>query len=135
MTNSEKPEARDEIQLGDLFRPLLQYRRLIWQGTLVVTATVALLGGLYMVFQPRSWTATVGFRPVFEGADSGEYPNGLPFAATDVTDASIVSAVFTKNELQSYWKSTWGGDNRYRVNTTWCSCGLRRVPLCPTRWY
>ena len=102
MTNPEKPEANGEIQLGDLFRPLLQYRRLIWQGTLAVTAAAALMGAFYLVFQPRAWTATLGFRPVFEGADDGMYPNGIPFAATDVTDASIVSAAFAKNELQSY---------------------------------
>ena len=38
MANSEGHDPNDEILLGDLFRPLIQYRRLIWQGTVGATA-------------------------------------------------------------------------------------------------
>ncbi len=102
MTNSEGHDPNDEILLGDLFRPLIQYRRLIWQGAFGATVIAALLGGLYLALQPTAWSATLGFRPVFEGADDGEYPNGLPFSSADITASSVVAQVFTKNSLQTY---------------------------------
>ena len=101
MTNSEGHDPNDEILLGDLFRPLIQYRRLIWQGTIAATVMAALLGGLYFALQPNAWSATLGFRPVFEGADDGKYPNGLAFASTDITASSVIAQVFTKNSLQT----------------------------------
>ena len=85
MTNPEGHDPNDEILLGDLFRPLIQYRRLIWQGAFGATVIAALLGGLYLAFQPTAWSATLGFRPVFDGADAGKYPNDLPFSSADIT--------------------------------------------------
>ena len=102
MTNPEGLDPNDEILLGDLFRPLVQYRRLIWQGAFGATVIAALLGGLYLAFQPTAWSATLGFRPVFDGADAGKYPNDLPFSSADITASSVVAQVFTKNSLQTY---------------------------------
>jgi hypothetical protein len=101
-TNPENQDQRDEILLGDLFRPLIQYRRLIWQGTIGAVAIAFLLGALYFFLQPSAWSAGIGFRPVFEGADAGRYPNGLPFAPTDIADASVVAQVFARNGLEQY---------------------------------
>ena len=102
MSNSEGHDPNDEILLGDLFRPLIQYRRLIWQGAFGATVIAALLGGLYLAFQPTAWSAALGFRPVFAGADDGKYPNGLAFSSADITASSVVDQVFTKNSLQTY---------------------------------
>lgn len=102
MTNPENQDQNDEILLGDLFRPLIQYRRLIWQGTIGATVIALLLGALYFFLQPSAWSAGIGFRPVFEGADSGRYPNGLLFSASDIADASVVAQVFAKNGLEQY---------------------------------
>ncbi len=102
MTNTEKQDPNDEIMLGDLFRPLIQYWRLIWQGSIAATVFALLLGALYFVFQPSAWSATISIRPVFEGADDGKYPNGLPFAPSDITDASVVAQVFARNSLEQY---------------------------------
>ena len=102
MTNSEGHDPNDEILLGHLFRPLIQYRRLIWQGAFGATVIAALLGGLYLALQPTAWSATLGFRPMFDGADAGRYPNGLPFSSADITANSVVDQVFTKNSLQTY---------------------------------
>ena len=102
MTNPEGLDPNDEILLGDLFRPLIQYRRLIWQGTLGATVIALLLGALFLVLQPSAWSAGIGFRPVFKGADGGKYPNDLPFAPSDINDASVVAQVFAKNGLEQY---------------------------------
>ena len=100
--NPENNDTTNEVLLGDLFRPLIQYRRLIWQGAFGATVIAALLGGLYLALQPTAWSATLGFRPVFEGANDGKYPNGLPFSSADITASSVVAQVFTKNSLQTY---------------------------------
>jgi len=102
MENSEKRAREGEVLFGDLFRPLIVYARLIWQVSLVVTVVTALLGALYLTVQPTAWSATIGFRPVFDGADIGKYPNGLPFAASDITQASVIGEVFAKNDLKAH---------------------------------
>lgn len=101
MSNPENDRS-DEILLGDLFRPLVLYRRLIWRGTLAATVIATLLGGLYLVFQPTTWSAAIGFRPLFDGADDGRYPNDLPFSSADITAASVVDHVFASNNLQTH---------------------------------
>ena len=102
MTRPEQDETNDEFVLGDVFKPLVKYRRVIWLGTLGVTLLAMIVGGLYYFLQPVRWTASVGFRPVFTGADVGEYPNKLPFASTDITDPTVIGQIFEKNHLQDY---------------------------------
>ncbi len=100
--SSENGDTAKDVLLGDLFRPLVQYRRLIWQATMGSTIIAFLMGALYFALQPSAWSAGIGFRPIFEGADEGKYPNGLPFAAADITDASVVDQAFAKNDLRAY---------------------------------
>ena len=102
MTNVEGRDPNETILLADIFRPLIQYRRLIWQGTFGAIVIAALLGGWHLVFQPTAWSATLGFRPLFDGAEAGKYPNGLPFSSSDITASSVVDQVFTKNSLQTH---------------------------------
>ena len=100
--NAENNDPTNEVMVADLFQPILHYRRLIWQGTVGAAVVAILLGGLFFFLQPSAWSARVGFRPIFEGADYGKYPNDLPFAPSDITDASVVAQVFAQNELQRY---------------------------------
>jgi len=98
----DSQDRTDNIRVGDLFRPLLAYRRLIWQATVAATVIAALLGGVYLFVQPTAWSATLGFRPTFDGSESGQYPNGLPFSPSDVIAPSIVDEVFAKNDVRSH---------------------------------
>lgn len=100
MTNSEN--RNDEALLGDLLRPLLLYRRLIWQGTLAATVIAMLLGSAYYFTQPSTWTGSLVFRPMFLGSETGLYPNGLSFSANDIIAPSIVELVFAKNGLDRH---------------------------------
>jgi hypothetical protein len=102
MTDSDKSEKDHEISLGDLFRPVIQYRRQIFRGTIIATLLALLLGGVYFIRQPTTRSAWVQFRPMFDGADRDQYPNGLPFSPTDVVNPSIVSQVVAINRLHEY---------------------------------
>ncbi len=100
MTNPDDNDASDEIRIGDFFAPLLQYRHLIWHATIAATALAVLAGGIYYFRQPVRWSTSLEFRPVFKGADSGEYPNKLPFSSTDVVDPTVLDQVHAKNHVQ-----------------------------------
>lgn len=92
----------DEIPIGSLFKPLIRYRHVIWQGTLGATLVAALLGAIVFVWQPSRRSVYLEFRPVFTGAAQGEYPNKTPFAPTDIVDATIIGRIHAQNDLGQY---------------------------------
>lgn len=102
MTNSDKAIKKDEVSLVDFFRPLVGWGSQIWRGTLVVVLIGLIAGMAYWLMQPVRRTTSLEFRPLFEGADEGMYPNGLRFSPTDITSPSITEQVHTKNDLGTY---------------------------------
>jgi len=72
---------------------------------LVAVAAAGVAGGVGLFrfwIQPLRVVSTLGFRPVFAGADQGQYPNGLPFAASDVVARSILDVVFATNKVSDF---------------------------------
>jgi len=80
----------------------MAYSRLIWQGTVAAVILAMLLGTLYLFLQPSSWSAALGFRPVFEGAEQGFYPNQTRFAVTDITATTVIDEVYEANAVAQY---------------------------------
>ena len=102
-SNSLRPADSDEpIRILQILRPLLRYRQIIFAGTLVMTGLTLVVGGWYFLMQPTRWSASLGFRPMFDGAERGQYPNGLAFLPSDVTDASVADQVFDANRIEDY---------------------------------
>src|SRR5687768_11082481 len=102
MDKHDSPAQEDEIRFGDLFKPLVQHGKQIWYVALAITLVVAVAAGLYYLFQPTTWSALLGFRPVFDGVDRGLYPNGLAFSPTDIINPSIVDQVYAKNNMSEH---------------------------------
>ena len=102
MTQPEQDDPNNDFLLRDLFRQLWGYRQVIWRGALGIALVTALVGGFYFAMQPVRWSASLGFRPVFAGADEWLYPNKLPFSTTDIIDPTVVAQVFEKNHLEDY---------------------------------
>src|SRR3989442_11715243 len=102
MTVPDDKDRSDEIQIGDLFAPLLRYRRLIGFGTMAAALLTLAAGGSYFLWQPVSWSMSLEFKPVFMGADEGRYPNQLLFASSDVVNATILDQVYDKNHAQEF---------------------------------
>ena len=100
MTNPEDDEASGGIQLGDFLVPLLNYRHLIRHATVAATALAILVGAIYFFLQPVRWSASLDFRPAFAYAATGQYPNRLPFASTDIVDPTVLDQVYDKNHIQ-----------------------------------
>ena len=95
-------DERDEVSIAALLRPLWGHRRLLVVTTLAMTALAVLLSAVHYWWQPVRWTASLEFRPTFEGADLGKYPNKLPFAPSDIIDASVLDQVFDTNKIQDF---------------------------------
>ena len=109
MRDSEPGEADlqqlgddDEISLEPLFRILWSYRQVIVAATGVAVVLFVLFAA--HAFLTRSGRhASLEFRVLFAGADRGEYPNGLPFAGSEITSTPVLSEVFSVNELAPYF--------------------------------
>lgn len=95
-------DERDEVSIVGLLKPLWRHRRLLVVTTLAMTALAVLLSAVSYWRQPVRWTASMEFRPTFEGADQGKYPNKLPFAPSDIIDASVLDQVFDTNKIQDF---------------------------------
>lgn len=100
MNPNTSEEERDEVSIVGLLKPLWGYWRFLVATTLAMTALAAVVSAVHYLRQPVRWTASLEFRPTFEGADLGKYPNKLPFAASDVTDPSVLDQVFELNKIQ-----------------------------------
>lgn len=72
------------------------------RAALGVVVVVLALGGSYLLWQPTRAASVLEFRPTFEGAARGTYPNGLAFSPTDVTAAPVVDQVFDSNDILQY---------------------------------
>lgn len=102
MNNPEDIEQGDELSADSILRPIWQGRRVIVFGALLAVVLAIVIGGAFYLFQPSRWMASLGFRPLFVGAESGRYPNDLPFATTDINDRSVVDKVFEQNHVQEF---------------------------------
>jgi hypothetical protein len=95
-------EERDEVSIVGLVKPLWGHRRLLVVTTVATTALAVLLSAVHFWWQPARWTASLEFRPTFEGAAAGRYPNALPFAPSDIIDPSVLDQVFDTNKIQDF---------------------------------
>jgi len=95
-------DERDEVSIIGLLKPIWSHRRFLVVSTFAMTALAVLLSAVHYWRQPVLWMASLEFRPTFQGAESGRYPNALPFAPSDITDPSVLDQVFDTNKIQDF---------------------------------
>lgn len=95
-------DERDELSIVGLMKPLWDHRRLVVVTTVAMTAFAVLVSAVHYWWQPVRWTVSLEFRPTFEGAQDGKYPNLLPFAPSDIADPSVLDQVFETNKIQEF---------------------------------
>jgi hypothetical protein len=86
---------------------ILQLIAIHYQAALRMAVAAAVLVGIVgviyvMWLQPTRRSYSLEFRPTFTGAESGQYPNGLPFSVSEVADSSILDMVYDKNEISQF---------------------------------
>src|SRR5258708_6468024 len=90
LVDDTSSEEEREVSIVGLLKPLWNHRRLLLVTTASVTALAIVLAGIDYLSQPVHWTASLEFRPTFQGADLGKYPNALAFAPSDIIDPSVL---------------------------------------------
>jgi hypothetical protein len=64
---------------------------------------VSVAAAVYLLWlQPVRRASVLEFRPTFEGVARGRYPNGLPFAPTDIAAGPVLDLVFDANTVSEY---------------------------------
>lgn len=103
MTDPNRGDEGREVAGFDFVGLFRESWHTVAKTVLAATAIAVILGGLYLWWwQPVRRTWTLEFRPTFAGAADGHYPNGLTFGPSDVSAASVMQAVFDRNEIQQY---------------------------------
>ena len=78
-----------------------------WQ-TIVATTVIAvvlsmIVGAVYLQWgQLVRHGAVLPFRPSFQGAQVGRYPNGLPFGSTDIVTGPVIEDVWNRNTIGDF---------------------------------
>lgn len=100
----ESRSASDTNQLlRDIYRAIRNHWRMSLAATAVVTGIVAVIAGAYLLWgQPTLRTLVLEFRPTFRGADSGHYPNDLPFGPSDITATAVLDSVYQRSGIDQY---------------------------------
>jgi len=95
--------SKDAILGIDIVGMIRKYGRAVGASALLAALAVG-AGGLahYLWGQPVRRTSVLEFRPTFSRVAQGEYPNGLPFASSDVAAGPVVDLVFDSNNIQEY---------------------------------
>lgn len=101
-THQPSESPREPFSLLPLLTILWGYRRPALLAILTVVVLYTTYALTVTLRAPVERTAAVGFRVLFEGAESGQYPNGDPFSPSDVVSVAVLSKVHTDNDLQRY---------------------------------
>jgi len=92
----------DEISLLPLIRTLWGYRRFIGAALGAIVILYLMAAVTAYLRQPAERHASLEFRLDFDGADRGEYPNGLKFSRSEIISSPVVSQVYEVNDLRRY---------------------------------
>ena len=91
-----------EISLAPLFRIAWGYRSVVLLSLIGVAVAFLTWVAWEITFQPVERRASVPFRLVFDGAERGEYPNGIPFSHAEIVSESVLRNVYASNDLERY---------------------------------
>ena len=91
-----------KISLQPLLTSLWSYRQVIGLAVAGVMGIFAVAMLAAYVSQTVERLGTLEFRLLFEGADRGQYPNGIPFSSGEITSSPVLTEVFETNDLERY---------------------------------
>ena len=92
----------DEISLQPLLKALWSYRQVISLAVAGVMGIFAVAVLAAYVLLPVERLGTLEFRPLFQGASQGQYPNGTPFSSAEITSTPVLTEVFETSNLERY---------------------------------
>jgi len=97
-------EDYDEISIKDLILNLWRARARIVIATLTAALIIFTAAGTVFLLQKKASITKLEFRLEFQGADRGEYPNGMKFSSADILANPVLDKVYRENDLQRFLK-------------------------------
>lgn len=94
------PDTR--IHLGRIARLLKNSWFVIALSIAAVALIFAIVATLLLLTQPEQRIVTLPFRLEFQGAERGEYPNGLKFSSAEIVATPILMRVYSANGLARF---------------------------------
>jgi hypothetical protein len=118
-SNHGEPIAHsdDGINLGRIFRVLKKSWLIIAGSLLAVVLLFGILAAMMLLSQPDQRTVTLPFRLEFQGAERGEYPNGLKFSSAEIVATPILMRVYSANGLQRFTSFKEFGESLFVVES------------------
>src|ERR1051325_1561245 len=99
-------EPETPISVSHLVHTLRAYAPVIWLSLAAVAIGYLILGVALYIASPSQRITMQQFRLDFEGAQKGEYPNGVKFSPSEIVATPILLKVFNTNELGRFQKFT-----------------------------
>ncbi len=93
---------QDEISIKDLVLSLWRARARIIVLSLAAVVLLCGVAAAVYLFQEKQNVAKVEFKLLFEGADQGEYPNGMSFSSADILSTPVLQKVYDENDLKRF---------------------------------
>ena len=95
-------EDYDEISIRDLIMALWRSRATIVVYSLVAVLIVSTLAGAAYLLQEKQTVTKLQVTLEFQGADKGEYPNGMKFSSADILAGPVLDKVYRENNLERF---------------------------------
>ena len=95
-------DYEDALLLRPIFDALWSYRRVILLSVGALVAVLSVRAFWVYVSQAEEQLASLEFRLTFDGAERGQYPNGLDFDRAEITAPPILAEVYAANNLDRY---------------------------------
>ncbi|MGA7876028.1 MAG: hypothetical protein WCA08_10215, partial [Desulfoferrobacter sp.] len=93
---------QDEISIKDLVLSVWRARaRIIVLSLAALVLVCGAAAGVYL-FQEKQNVAKLEFKLLFDGADKGQYPNGMAFSAADILSTPVLEKVYNENNLKRF---------------------------------
>jgi hypothetical protein len=89
----------DRIRVGRIVRTLQESWLVMALALAAVAFLIAVVAAITILRQPAQRTVTLPFRLDFQGAERGEYPNGLKFSPAEIVSSPILMRVHAANGL------------------------------------
>ena len=90
------------ISVAHIINVLRRYSPIIAVSIAAVIFGYVLIALAYYALSPTTLSSRLPFRLEFEGAERGEYPNGLKFSSSEIVSTPILMRVYEANELSKY---------------------------------
>jgi hypothetical protein len=96
------PRQDDLLPIKPVIAALWPYRVVLRLGVLGLVLIIGTLTLASWIYMPVERIGSTGFRVTFEGAATGQYPNGMSFSTADIVSAPVLEPVFRANALEQY---------------------------------